>query len=66
MKLESLLVTRGRHGIALFEAGQPLAHIPVYGSDQAVDVTGAGDTVLAALHLGPRLRRIASGSRAHR
>jgi rfaE bifunctional protein kinase chain/domain len=51
MKLNSLLVTRGRHGIALFEAAQPLTHIPVFGSDQAVDVTGAGDTVLAAYTL---------------
>jgi rfaE bifunctional protein kinase chain/domain len=51
MKLESLLVTRGRHGAALFVAGDHFAHIPVYGSDQAVDVTGAGDTVLAAYTL---------------
>jgi bifunctional ADP-heptose synthase (sugar kinase/adenylyltransferase) len=26
-------------------------HIPIHGSDQAVDVTGAGDTVLAAYTL---------------
>lgn len=51
MKLESLLVTRGRHGMALFNAGGSVIHIPVYGSDQAVDVTGAGDTVLAAYTL---------------
>src|SRR5690242_18227475 len=51
MKLQALLVTRGRHGVALFEAGDRLAHIPVHGSDQAVDVTGAGDTVLAAYTL---------------
>jgi D-glycero-beta-D-manno-heptose-7-phosphate kinase len=51
MKLQSLLVTRGRHGIALFESGNRLTHIPVHGSDQAVDVTGAGDTVLAACTL---------------
>jgi D-glycero-beta-D-manno-heptose-7-phosphate kinase len=51
MHLDSLLVTRGRHGIALFEAGQSPAHISVFGSDQAVDVTGAGDTVLAAYTL---------------
>ena len=51
MKLQALLVTRGRHGMALFEAGDRLAHIPVHGSDQAVDVTGAGDTVLAAYTL---------------
>ena len=37
--------------MALFEAGDRLTHIPVHGSDQAVDVTGAGDTVLAAYTL---------------
>ena len=51
MKLQSLLVTRGRHGVALFEADGQLTQIPVHGSDQAVDVTGAGDTVLAAYTL---------------
>jgi rfaE bifunctional protein kinase chain/domain len=51
MKLQSLLVTRGRHGMALFGSKDQLAQIPVYGSDQAVDVTGAGDTVLAAYTL---------------
>ena len=51
MKLQALLVTRGRHGAALFEAGDRLTQVPVYGSDQAVDVTGAGDTVLAAYTL---------------
>jgi rfaE bifunctional protein kinase chain/domain len=51
MKLQSLLVTRGRHGAALFEPGGGLVQIPVYGSDQAVDVTGAGDTVLASYTL---------------
>jgi len=48
MRLTSLVVTRGKDGMALFEPGRPTAHIPVHGSDQAVDVTGAGDTVLAA------------------
>ena len=51
MKLQSLLVTRGRHGAALFEPGDRFTQIPVHGSDQAVDVTGAGDTVLAAYTL---------------
>lgn len=51
MKLKSLLVTRGRHGISLFEPNNRLTHIPVHGSDQSVDVTGAGDTVLAACTL---------------
>jgi len=48
MKLRALLVTRGRDGMALFEPEGRLTQISVYGSDQAVDVTGAGDTVLAA------------------
>jgi rfaE bifunctional protein kinase chain/domain len=51
MKLRALLVTRGRHGMALFEPGDRETQISVYGSDQAVDVTGAGDTVLAAYTL---------------
>lgn len=51
MKLQALLVTRGRHGAALLESGDRFTHIPIHGSDQAVDVTGAGDTVLAAYTL---------------
>lgn len=52
MGLQSLLVTRGKDGMALFErAGKKLTQIPIHGSDQAVDVTGAGDTVLAAFTL---------------
>ena len=51
MKLPSLLVTRGRDGMALFQAGQSPIFIAVHGSDQAVDVTGAGDTVLATYTL---------------
>jgi rfaE bifunctional protein kinase chain/domain len=51
MRLNALLVTRGRDGMALFERGGRITQIPVHGSDQAVDVTGAGDTVLAAYTL---------------
>lgn len=51
MNLESLLVTRGRDGMALFETGERVTHIPIHGAAQAVDVTGAGDTVLAAYTL---------------
>ena len=51
MNLESLLITRGRDGMTLFQPGMETVHIPVHGSDQAVDVTGAGDTVLAAYTL---------------
>jgi D-glycero-beta-D-manno-heptose-7-phosphate kinase len=52
MKLEALVVTRGRDGMAVFQRGLATAHLPVHGSDQAMDVTGAGDTVLAAYTLG--------------
>lgn len=51
MKLDSLLVTRGRDGMALFESPARAMHLPIHGSNQAVDVTGAGDTVLAAFSL---------------
>lgn len=52
MKLRSLLVTRGRDGMALFEPSARAVHIPIHGTDEAVDVTGAGDTVLATYTLG--------------
>ena len=51
MKLEALLVTRGRDGMALFEPAKQVTQIPVHGGDQAVDVTGAGDTVLGVYTL---------------
>jgi D-glycero-beta-D-manno-heptose-7-phosphate kinase len=53
--LEALVVTRGKDGLAVFEPPNGKAatahHIPVYGSDEAVDVTGAGDTVIAVFTL---------------
>ena len=45
--LKALLVTRGGKGMSLFEAGRAVVHMPVVGSDQVVDVTGAGDTVIS-------------------
>ncbi|MFZ0963918.1 MAG: PfkB family carbohydrate kinase [Terriglobia bacterium] len=48
---QALLVTRGRDGMVLFEPRRPPRHLPIFGSDQAVDVTGAGDTVIAAFTL---------------
>ncbi|HYL62119.1 MAG TPA: PfkB family carbohydrate kinase [Candidatus Methylomirabilis sp.] len=51
MKLDSLVVTRGRDGMALFESGGRITQILVHGGEQAIDVTGAGDTVLAAYTL---------------
>jgi len=48
MKLQSLLITRGRDGMVAFEQGRQPVDIPIFGSDQVTDVTGAGDTVIAA------------------
>jgi D-glycero-beta-D-manno-heptose-7-phosphate kinase len=49
--LEALLITRGRDGMVLFEPGRKPRTIPVFGSDQVTDVTGAGDTVIASFTL---------------
>jgi len=49
LKCRWLLITRGRDGMALFSSRHAPLHLPVHGSDQAVDVTGAGDTVIAVL-----------------
>lgn len=46
-----LLITRGSKGMALFERGGGATFIPVYGSDEIADVTGAGDTVISAFTL---------------
>ncbi|HEV8117294.1 MAG TPA: PfkB family carbohydrate kinase, partial [Thermoanaerobaculia bacterium] len=46
-----VLVTRGSKGLALFQDGAAPLTIPVHGTDQVADVTGAGDTVLAAFSL---------------
>ncbi|HTP25950.1 MAG TPA: PfkB family carbohydrate kinase, partial [Anaeromyxobacteraceae bacterium] len=45
---EVILVTKGRNGMSLFRKGQSAMHVPAHGSQEAVDVTGAGDTVAAA------------------
>jgi len=45
-----LLITRGSRGMALFSP-EVAAHVPVHGSDQVADVTGAGDTVIGTLAL---------------
>ena len=47
----AVLLTRGDKGMSLFEGDSPRTDIPIYGSDQVLDVTGAGDTVIAAFTL---------------
>ncbi len=51
LKQKALLITRGKDGMALFEQGKKPVHIPIYGSDEVADITGAGDTVIAAFTL---------------
>ncbi len=46
-----VVATRGSEGLTLVEADKPALHLPVFGTDQVADVTGAGDTVLATLTL---------------
>jgi D-glycero-beta-D-manno-heptose-7-phosphate kinase len=47
----SLLITRGSHGMVLLEEGAEALHIEAVGALEAVDGTGAGDTVIAAYTL---------------
>ena len=50
-KMQAVLVTRGSRGMALFVPGERTVHIPIFGSDEIADVTGAGDTVMATMAL---------------
>lgn len=47
----ALLVTRGARGMMLLEDDAQPIHIPAVGAQQSVDVTGAGDTVIATFAL---------------
>lgn len=47
----ALLVTRGSQGMTLLEGDAAPVHIRAVGAQQAVDVTGAGDTVIATFAL---------------
>ncbi len=55
---EALLITRGGEGMSLFESGTTPVHVPVANKSEVFDVTGAGDTVVAAFTLA----RLAGGS----
>jgi rfaE bifunctional protein kinase chain/domain len=50
-RMDAVLITRGSRGMALFEPDRRTVHIPIHGSDQISDVTGAGDTVMATMTL---------------
>ena len=47
----ALLVTRGSNGMMLLEDGVAAVHLDAVGAREPVDVTGAGDTVMAAYTL---------------
>ena len=46
-----LLVTRGSQGLALLERDGASTFIPIFGTDEIADVTGAGDTVISTFTL---------------
>ena len=48
---DGVVLTRGSRGMSVFVPGQRTTHLPIYGTDEVADVTGAGDTVIAALTL---------------
>lgn len=51
LQYRALLVTRGRQGMMLLADMEMPLHIPAVGAEQAVDGTGAGDTVIATFAL---------------
>ncbi len=51
LRSDSLLITRGRLGMALFRPRRKTLKVGVVGSPEATDVTGAGDTVVSAIAL---------------
>jgi D-beta-D-heptose 7-phosphate kinase/D-beta-D-heptose 1-phosphate adenosyltransferase len=51
LECESVLITRGKDGMSLFQRDGQIVHIPTV-AQRVFDVTGAGDTVIAAVTLG--------------
>ncbi|MBM3285429.1 MAG: hypothetical protein FJY81_06110, partial [Candidatus Aminicenantes bacterium] len=54
-----LIIKRGEQGMTVFEKGKPPVHIPTV-AREVFDVTGAGDTVIAAASLA-----LLAGATAH-
>ena len=50
LKCDGVLITRGEHGMSLFERNGKVTHIPTM-AQEVFDVTGAGDTVISAFTL---------------
>ncbi len=51
LDLKAVLITRGNRGMALLDDKGAIHHIPIFGSDDVTDVTGAGDTVATVFTL---------------
>lgn len=51
LNANGLLITRGELGMSLFERGGKIHHIPVSDKSEVYDVSGAGDTCVAAFML---------------
>ncbi len=49
---QQMLITRGEDGMSLFHKDGTEHHVPAFNRTDVFDVTGAGDTVVAALTLG--------------
>ncbi len=60
---KAVLITRGAKGMILFQTGRKPLEIPIHGTTDIVDVTGAGDTVIgvmtSALACGATLQQAA-------
>lgn len=67
LNLEALLITRGNKGMLLIEKNKDPINIDVVGSNEPIDVTGAGDTVIAtyALSLASGLNYVESANLAN-
>jgi rfaE bifunctional protein kinase chain/domain len=52
MAAAGIVLKRGQKGMLVFSRGQKPVRLDIFGTAQIVDVTGAGDTVLAVLGLG--------------
>lgn len=51
LDIQSVLITRGAHGLTIGQQGQEAVHIPVANATEVYDVTGAGDTAIAVATL---------------
>jgi len=51
LQAKAIVITRGKNGMMLFASGVDPIAIPIFGSSDIVDVTGAGDTVISTFAL---------------